>query len=235
MNSFSDILYLKSYTILHFFGSSSGAATINNETDNCQCIKTIWSGIHQIKPLFFLCSQHRILHIWCIWVSVKWGDWLRAERPAIDSEQEQLYLFSPPRPDGLLEPTPHLPPPPHTHITNAQIPEVKRPGSRTDRFFPLISGPVKLYLHILHTPSRRDVWAQELVYLLPYSVGIATGYGLDGKISISGKGKLFFLYSTTFKPPLQSLQPLIQWTPGTLSSRVKLPGREAQHWPPSSD
>jgi hypothetical protein len=66
------------------------------------------------------------------------------------------------------------------------------------------------------------------------SVGIATGYGMDGLCSIPGSAR--FLSSPErpdqpWGPP--SLLP-IQWVPGALSPGVKRKGREAGHSPPSS-
>jgi hypothetical protein len=65
------------------------------------------------------------------------------------------------------------------------------------------------------------------------SVDIATGYGLDGRGSIPGKGQIF-LFSTASIPVLGPVQPAIQWVPGPLSPEVKRQGREADHSPPSS-
>jgi hypothetical protein len=53
------------------------------------------------------------------------------------------------------------------------------------------------------------------------SVGIATGYGLDGR------GLEIFLFDTMSRPALRPTQPPIQWVLGALS-----PGREADHSPP---
>jgi hypothetical protein len=58
------------------------------------------------------------------------------------------------------------------------------------------------------------------------SVGIMTDYGLDCRGSNPGGG-CDFSSSTPTQPP-------IQWVPGVLSLVVKLPGREANHSPPSS-
>jgi hypothetical protein len=55
------------------------------------------------------------------------------------------------------------------------------------------------------------------------TVGIATGYGLDGRGSIPSRGKIF-LFSTASRPALGPIQPPIQWVQGTLSAGVKRPG-----------
>jgi hypothetical protein len=60
------------------------------------------------------------------------------------------------------------------------------------------------------------------------SVGIATGYGLDGRGSNPGRGKIF-LFSTASRPALRPTQPLIQWVLEALSPGVKRPGRQADH------
>jgi hypothetical protein len=63
-------------------------------------------------------------------------------------------------------------------------------------------------------------------------VGIATGYGLDGRLSIPGRGKRFSLCSTASRPALEPTQPAIQCVPGALSPELKRPGREADHLHP---
>jgi hypothetical protein len=60
------------------------------------------------------------------------------------------------------------------------------------------------------------------------SVGITTGYGLDGRGSNPGRGKIF-VFSKASRPALGTTQPPIQWVPG-----VKRPGREADRSAPSS-
>jgi hypothetical protein len=56
------------------------------------------------------------------------------------------------------------------------------------------------------------------------------GYGLDGRVSIPGRGKIL-LFSIATRPDLGPTQPPIQWVPG-----VKRPGREADHSPrPSAE
>jgi hypothetical protein len=73
--------------------------------------------------------------------------------------------------------------------------------------------------YVLLSPTGRDS-----------SVGIATGYGLDGPEIESRLGRDFTL---TSRPALGPIQPPVQWTPG-LSPGVKRPGRGADHPPPSS-
>jgi hypothetical protein len=65
------------------------------------------------------------------------------------------------------------------------------------------------------------------------SVSITTGYGLDGRRSILGKGEIF-LFSTASRAAQGSAQPPIQWVSGAVSPGVKRPGREADNSPPSS-
>jgi hypothetical protein len=66
------------------------------------------------------------------------------------------------------------------------------------------------------------------------SVGIVTGYGLDGWGSIPGRTRFIFLFSTPSRPALRPTQPSIQWVLQALSLGVKRKGREANHSPPSS-
>jgi hypothetical protein len=47
------------------------------------------------------------------------------------------------------------------------------------------------------------------------------------------RGKIF-VFCTSPRPALGPTQPPVQWVPGALSSRVNLPGREADHSPPTS-
>jgi hypothetical protein len=65
------------------------------------------------------------------------------------------------------------------------------------------------------------------------SVGIVTGYGLDGWGSFPGRGKIFLFYIAS-RPALGPTQPPIQWILGAVSPWVKRPGREADHSPPPS-
>jgi hypothetical protein len=58
-------------------------------------------------------------------------------------------------------------------------------------------------------------------------------YGLDGRVSNSGRDKIFLLF-TISRPALGSKGPPTQWVRGPISQRVKRPGRETDHSPPSS-
>ena len=62
------------------------------------------------------------------------------------------------------------------------------------------------------------------------SVGLAINYGLDGPGIESRSGQDFPHPS---RPALGPTQPSIQWVPG-LSPEIKRPGRDVDHWPPSS-
>jgi hypothetical protein len=62
------------------------------------------------------------------------------------------------------------------------------------------------------------------------SFGIATGYAMDGRDSIPGRGKRLF---STPQLPDRLLGP-IKRVPEVISLGVKRPGHEADHSPPSS-
>jgi hypothetical protein len=67
------------------------------------------------------------------------------------------------------------------------------------------------------------------------SVGVATGYGLDGRGvggGVTGGGNKF-LFSTSSRPVLGNTQP-IQWVPWAFPPGVRRPGHEADHSPPAS-
>jgi hypothetical protein len=64
------------------------------------------------------------------------------------------------------------------------------------------------------------------------SVGIALDNRGSGIRFPAGLG--IFLLTTASRTALGPTQPPIQWTPGALYMGVKLPGREADHSPPSS-
>jgi hypothetical protein len=63
-----------------------------------------------------------------------------------------------------------------------------------------------------------------------HSLGIAAGYGLDGRNSTPGRGKKIFDYSTMSKLAPGPTQRPIRWVLG-----VQLPGSKGDHSPPSSD
>jgi hypothetical protein len=65
-------------------------------------------------------------------------------------------------------------------------------------------------------------------------VGLASGYGLDSRGSIPGKGKIIILFSTASRPALGTNQPPIQWVPGGFSPGVKWQNREPYPSPLSS-
>jgi hypothetical protein len=50
----------------------------------------------------------------------------------------------------------------------------------------------------------------------------------------SRRGLGIFLFTNVSRTVLGHIQPPIQWVPGALSLRVKQPGREAHHSPPSN-
>jgi hypothetical protein len=60
------------------------------------------------------------------------------------------------------------------------------------------------------------------------SAGIATGYEVDGRGSIPGRGKIF-LFSTASRPVLGPSQLRILYISGALSLGVRRPGCEADH------
>jgi hypothetical protein len=66
------------------------------------------------------------------------------------------------------------------------------------------------------------------------SVGIATGYGLDGQGSISFRGKDIFLFSTTSRQTLGSPSLPYNMVPGDFSRQVKRLKREADYFSPPS-
>jgi hypothetical protein len=63
-------------------------------------------------------------------------------------------------------------------------------------------------------------------------VGIATGYGLVSRGSITDMGKRLFFAPQTLDQ-LKSTQPPIQWVLEHFSPGIKRPEHEADHSPPS--
>jgi hypothetical protein len=70
---------------------------------------------------------------------------------------------------------------------------------------------LKIYFSNIHLCfSSVSIWSRDSV------VGIATGYGLDGRVAVPGRSKKFLFY-TFSRPTLDSTQPPIQWVRGALS------------------
>jgi hypothetical protein len=80
-------------------------------------------------------------------------------------------------------------------------------------------------------PLRSKYSPQHPVTKYPQSVvGIGTGYGLDDsglRVRVPVGSRI--LFSTSSRPTLGLTQLPIKWVLGALSSRVKRPGREADH------
>jgi hypothetical protein len=95
-------------------------------------------------------------------------------------------------------------------------------------------------LHRIRTFITSYLFITHFNIILPYTlstirdsvVGIATGYGQEGKSSSTGRVK-YFLFSTSSGSALESTQPPIQWVPTALTPRVKRPGREAEDSSPA--
>jgi hypothetical protein len=85
---------------------------------------------------------------------------------------------------------------------------------------------VAAYLKLLfHVPGKNEEY-HEMVMSRDSSVGVATGYEMDGRGWNPGSGKIF-LFSTTSRPGLRPTQPPIQCVPGAISPVVMRSGREA--------
>jgi hypothetical protein len=65
------------------------------------------------------------------------------------------------------------------------------------------------------------------------SIGIVTGYALESRCSIPGRGKIF-LFSIASRLTLRPTKPSVQWVWEALTPGVERPGREADHSRPSS-
>jgi hypothetical protein len=68
------------------------------------------------------------------------------------------------------------------------------------------------------------------------SVGIVTRLraGRPGLESLQGQSWDIFLFATAFRPALGPTKPPTQWVLVIFTSRVRRPGREANHSPQSS-
>jgi hypothetical protein len=97
-------------------------------------------------------------------------------------------------------------------------------------------------------PPRSFTWpiynrfSHENSYSFPFSgshdssvlLSWATGWTIGVLGFDSRRGMGIFLFTTESRTALGPTQLPIQWVPGALSLEVKRPGREADHWPPSS-
>jgi hypothetical protein len=64
------------------------------------------------------------------------------------------------------------------------------------------------------------------------AVSIVSGYGLDDRGSITGRGERIFPVASVSRPVLGPTHPPVQWVPVILSPGVKArPGRDADHSP----
>jgi hypothetical protein len=88
--------------------------------------------------------------------------------------------------------------------------------------FPFYLAVVYLMTHSVTQKNRES------------SIGIAAGYGLDGRDSIPDRAKIFF--STPQRPDRLWGPPRLLYNGyrGVFRLGVKRPGREADHSPPSS-
>jgi hypothetical protein len=89
------------------------------------------------------------------------------------------------------------------------------------------------YQHFIQEIFRYEWICTDIHRSRNSSVGIATGYGLEGRGSNPNKDKIF-PFSTTSRPALGPTQPFIQWITGAISPEIQRPGREADRSPPSS-
>jgi hypothetical protein len=86
--------------------------------------------------------------------------------------------------------------------------------------------------------SLRTVFVKASDYFVPSSkqarswdssVGIATSYGLDGRVSIPGRSTRIFVHSVQTG---SVAHPPIQWVPGAVSFGVRRLGHGTDHSPP---
>jgi hypothetical protein len=80
-------------------------------------------------------------------------------------------------------------------------------------------------------------WTLLYFYSLSWdsAVGVATGYKLDDRgVGVQVPVVKNFLFSTSSRLALGPTQPPIQWVQVGFFPRVKRPGREADHSPPTS-
>jgi hypothetical protein len=90
-----------------------------------------------------------------------------------------------------------------------------------------------VYHGLIH--KRKNIFT----FYAPYfdrdsSVGIAKGYGLDGRDSVPDGDKVFVLYSSASRSAVGPTQSAIHRVSGTLSPGIKRPGCDADHLQPST-
>jgi hypothetical protein len=87
-----------------------------------------------------------------------------------------------------------------------------------------------------HIPNQEVTMCTVLFLAAPLllSLIICVGCTIGVLRFDSRRGLGIFLFTTASRTAPRPTQPPIQWVPGVLSLRVKRPGREAYHSPPSS-
>jgi hypothetical protein len=98
----------------------------------------------------------------------------------------------------------------HTHTYNNK----KQTGRRHGSF---LSGAA-MHEHTFYSYSQiscKLIFLRHIYRRWDSSVGIAMGYRLNGRGSITGRVKIF-LFSTASRPALRPTQPSIQWVLGAL-------------------
>jgi hypothetical protein len=88
----------------------------------------------------------------------------------------------------------------------------------------LIGPSFIVWASLIVCSYNRLYFGQKCTFKKPdSSVGIKTGYGLDGQGSIPGRGKIFLL-STASRLAVGRIIPPIQWVPGVVSRACKAAG-----------
>jgi hypothetical protein len=121
------------------------------------------------------------------------------------------------------------------HVFNCFIPHVSvfRFQNQLCRFMLscLLQKPVNAFDFSVFSLGIRDIFV--FFTILVFQL-LGSGYGRWPQDMLTRmKGNSIFLFTTASRPALGPTQPPIQCVPGTLSLRVKWPGREADRSPPS--